>query len=771
MTFVPILPYGGTDGWEYLKDTLDAQRLKHDDALPTTTKIDLATFASQIGQATTVDKLVDDPLFRRVALEAFGLGKSQPTRAFLIQTLTTPTTAPGAEKAFKDPRWFEMAKAFGYGDFKIKTGEVGFGDAVVARHRIQKFEEAVGAASPEMRRALAFDRAMTSLAAAGFDEQTGWEQALADPSLRPVLTKAFGLGPAFEAAPKAEQARQLRTAAEALTGSRKVDAFSDSDLRDAVVGQFFEAGKGSIAGLGFTRPITGQGGLAGWRVLEASLDSQRAGFARSTANHPELRHFARTVGEKTTAAAFVADARLVDVALTAFGLGAARPTETFLRQVLESDTADPNSFASRQADPRWRELAAAFGYGDGAGARVAEFGFTEEITARWQLNGFEEAVGKQDNDLRLALLLDRTLVTLAGAGLSAAEGWSRALANPAIALALGRAFALGDDFTTLPRSQQIEQVRAAARDLTGSDKIDALGSKGSRDILVRRFLRNAPGDTPARGLGQPVIPLPGVAGWTFLKRNLATQQESFAASFEVQREIAYFRETIATIETAEDLVGDRRLLAVALEAFGMSEEIDKRAFIQKALTEGTEAPSALAARMVDPRYREFVAAFGFGDAKGAQTAMDGFAEGILARYKVRAFETAVGNVDESMRLALNFDRAMQGYASGGRTELTAWYRILGDVPMRTVLESALGLPAEFAKIDIDVQVGMVRDRTARLFGSSSISAFGEAQNRETVIRRFLVRESLGDTGTGPTAGLTALTLLQSMPRSSLSLLA
>ena len=769
MSFVPILPYGGTDGWEYLKDTLGAQRLKHDEALPTTTKVDLATFAGQIDQADTVDKLVDDPLFRRIALEAFGLGKTQPTRAFLIQTLTTPTTAPGAEKAFKDPRWFEMAKTFGFGDFKIKTGDVGFGDAIVARHRIQKFEEAIGAASPEMRRALAFDRAMTSLAAAGYDEQTGWEQALADPTLRPVLTKAFGLGPAFEAAPKAEQVRQLRSAAEALTGSRKIDAFADSDLRDAVLAQFFDAGKGRLAGLGYTRPVTGQGGLAGWRVLEASLDNQRAGFARSTANDPALRHFARTVGDKTTAAAFVADERLVDVALTAFGLGAARPTETFLRQVLESDTADPNSFASRQADPRWRELAAAFGYGDGAGARVAEFGFADEINARWQINGFEEAVGKQDNDLRLALILDRTLVTLAGAGLSATDGWSRALANPAIALALGRGFELGEDFTTLPRTEQIAQLRDAARDLTGSDRIDAFGSDGSRDVLVRRFLRNAPGEAPARGLGQPVIPLPGVAGWNFLKRNLATQQESFAASFEVQREMAYFRETIGSIETAQDLVADRRLLAVALEAFGMSEEIDKRAFIEKALTEGTEDRSALAARMVDPRYREFVAAFGFGDAKGAQTAMDGFAEGVLARYKVRAFETAVGNIDESMRLALNFDRAMQGYASGGLSETAAWYRVLGDVPLRSVLEGALGLPKEFAQVDIDQQVGIVRERAARLFGNRSIKAFADDANRETIIRRFLVLESLGDTGGAAATGLTALTLLQSIPRSALNL--
>jgi hypothetical protein len=233
----------------------------------------------------------------------------------------------------------------------------------------------------------------------------------------------------------------------------------------------------------------------------------------------------------------------------------------------------------------------------------------------------------------------------------------------------------------------------------------------------------------------------------------------------------YFRANIGQIESAEALVADRRLLAVALEAFGMGQEIDKRAFVEKALREGSENPRAMAVRMSDPRWREMAAAFGFGDGRGAQTAADGFSEGILARYKVRAFETAVGNVDESMRLALNFDRTMQGYAAQGTSETAAWYRVLGDVPLRTVLESALGLPKEFANVDIDQQVGVVRERAARLFGDSSIKAFGEAANREDLIRRFLVRESMGETGGAAARGLTALTLLQSMPRSGLNLLA
>ena len=761
MSFVPLLPYNGSDGWSYLKQTLDSQRSSHDAALPTITQIDLETFRVHAHSADTAQKLVDNATLMRVALEAFGLGKTQPTRAFLLRALNTATTGTDAEKAFDDPRWFELAKAFGYGDAKVKVGEAGFADDIVARWRIQAFDEAIGAASPEMRRALAFDRGMASLAEAGYDETGGWERALADPAIRPVLTKAFGLGTDFEAAAPAEQVRRVRIAVEGLTGSRTVDALADADLRDAVLARFFDAGKSGLSGLGFVKPQTGQGGVAGWRVLQASLETQQAGFARATANDPALRYFARSVGTKTTAADFVADERLVDIALTAFGLGDARPTPEFLQRVLESDPASETSYASLLRDPRWREMAAAFGYGADSGARVQEFGFAEEIATRWRLHGFEEAVGVQDADLRRALLLDRTLASLAGAGLGRQEGWTRALSNPSIALALGRAFDLGDDFVTQTIDRQLALVEDAAQAMFGTKDIAALSGSGQRDRLVRAFLTNAPDDAQGKGLGTPVIPLPGVAGWSFLKRTMVSQQESFAASAPVKREMDYFRANIGRIDSAEALVADRRLLAVALEAYGLGDEVGKSAFIRKVLEEGTEDPAAMAARMVDTRFREFAAAFGFGDSKGAQTGIDGFAETVLARYKVRAFERAVGEVDESMRLALNFDRTMQDLATGSLSDAAAWYRALGDVPLRTVLESAYGLPSGFSQIDIDRQVETVRARTAGLLGSSLFATFADATNREDIIRRYLVREQVGDVTSPAARGLTALTLLQS----------
>ena len=767
MSFTPILPYGGSDGWAYLKKTLDAQKEKADLLLPTLNEIDLAHFRDTIATADSAADLVNDRRNLRVAMRAFGLGDAIPSEAFVTKMLETSTLGADALDRFPDARWFELSKAFGFGDAAAspKPSAPGFADDIATRYRVAQFEEAVGAADPAMRAALAFDRAVSSLAEGKFSEEDGWARALADDNALRVFRTAFGLGASFDAQPREAQIKTLREAAEALTGARKVDAFADEKLRDAALKLYFDKAKTgfNLASLGFSRPkVTGEGATA-WRFLQSSLDTQQAGFARATANDAELRYFARKIADATSAKDLVADERLLKTALEAFGLGDQRPTAEFVERVLAGGVDDPTSFANSLADPRWREMAAFFGYGDGQGARVREFGFAEDFAARWRIAGFEEAVGAQDADMRRALIFDRAMETIANSGLGRTEELSRALGHPTLSLVLQGALDLPDDFSTRSASDQTALVREGLRAVTGRDDLSALKQERVREDLIRRYLSDATARPERRGgLGQPLIPLGGIAGWEFLQRTLPEQRAAFEAADSNRREIDHFRANIAKIETAEDLMADRRLLSVALEAFGLIDEIDKRAFIEQALAGGTEDPRALAARLVDPRYREMAAAFGFGDAKGAQTGVDGFADMVLARYRARAFERAVGETDETMRLGLNFDRAAEALTRQNISETAGWFRLLGDPPMRSVLEGALGLPAEFSQIDIEKQAEVVRARVQRLLGSDSFRVFADGEKRDAMIRQFLVREQIASGGTaGPVPGQSALLILQS----------
>ena len=110
---------------------------------------------------------------------------------------------------------------------------------------------------------------------------------------------------------------------------------------------------------------------------------------------------------------------------------------------------------------------------------------------------------------------------------------------------------------------------------------------------------------------QPILPGTGLVGWKLLSRTMETQQAALNRSAEISRDTAYFAANIAKVDTAEQLVGDRRLLRVALGAYGLQEDIDNRYFIQKILADGTLAPDALANKMADDRYTQFAEAFGF----------------------------------------------------------------------------------------------------------------------------------------------------------------
>lgn len=256
---------------------------------------------------------------------------------------------------------------------------------------------------------------------------------------------------------------------------------------------------------------------------------------------------------------------------------------------------------------------------------------------------------------------------------------------------------------------------------------------------------------------QPVLPFSGSTGWTFLKRTETAQMDSFVRRPEILRDEAYFRDSIAGIRSAEALVSDRRLMRISLEAFGLEADVASRAFVRKVLEGGSESGESLANRLTDPRYAAFAKAFGFGDKTGARTSLSTFPNEIMARWKERRFETAVGTVDNGMRLAMNARRELATIATGGGSERAKWLKVMGSIPLRTVVQGALGLPQSFASVDLDRQVSLLQRRMDSALGSETVSQLSDPQKLDSLIRRFLVSAEIGK---GP-LNSPALTLFQS----------
>ncbi len=259
---------------------------------------------------------------------------------------------------------------------------------------------------------------------------------------------------------------------------------------------------------------------------------------------------------------------------------------------------------------------------------------------------------------------------------------------------------------------------------------------------------------------QPVLPLSGYTGWTFLKRTMVRQQAVQQAAPVQRRDETYFREKIGKADTAERLVNDKRLLRIALTAFGLEGDVNNKAFIQKILEGGTLREGSLANRLADKQYQKLSAAFGFGDYSVPRTKISTFPDEILTQFRARSFESAIGAQNNTYRLALNAERELPALAARPITETSKWYSVLGNAPLREVVQTALGLPKSFSSIDLDQQVKVLRDRAEAAFGAPSISQFADPAKLEALVRRFHFRSEAQDQSAATSPAAIALSLLR-----------
>ncbi len=259
---------------------------------------------------------------------------------------------------------------------------------------------------------------------------------------------------------------------------------------------------------------------------------------------------------------------------------------------------------------------------------------------------------------------------------------------------------------------------------------------------------------------QPVVPFAGYSGWKFLNRTMVQQKTAFLKAPEIKRDTDYFKANIGKINTADELVADRRLLSVTLSAFGLDSDIQAKAFIRKVLADGTLEPEALANRLADKRYLDLSKAFGFGDFATPSTKISDFGPKITALYEARQFEVAVGNQDENLRIALSLPRDLAAIANKTSSEATKWFTVLGNAPLRQAFQSALGLPDSFASIDLDKQLKTIEARAETTFGNNTVAQFKDPAKIERLVQLFLLRSEAAQTSAQTFRGASVLGLLQ-----------
>src|SRR5690606_25748669 len=130
----------------------------------------------------------------------------------------------------------------------------------------------------------------------------------------------------------------------------------------------------------------------------------------------------------------------------------------------------------------------------------------------------------------------------------------------------------------------------------------------------------------------------------------------------------------------------------------------------------------------------FSESFGLDGSQLPKTLDEGFAEDVLQQFYARQFEAAVGERNDSFRIALNAERELGRLARSSVSDDTKWFTIMGNKPLRKVFEKAFGLPVGFSSLDIDQQLRALKGRAQSQFGSSKVSQFDEQGKMENLIR-------------------------------------
>ena len=257
---------------------------------------------------------------------------------------------------------------------------------------------------------------------------------------------------------------------------------------------------------------------------------------------------------------------------------------------------------------------------------------------------------------------------------------------------------------------------------------------------------------------QPVLPLSGLGGWAFLQSTYDSQLETYSSSAQIKNDIDYFTEKLSKPIAVEDFVTDGRLRRIALTSFGLAEESWKTGYVRTVLDEVQDPESTFLARLNNEAYSDFANALR-PNSEGMINLASAQVERMAGQYAAESFEAAVGEQDNAMRLSLNYQSEIAGLVNADATDQTNLYRMLGSVPVRTVMETALGLPSEFATLDIDRQAEILDEELQKKFGISSISDLSQPDVIDRVIQRYQVLDSLNQNVAATGSAATALTLL------------
>ncbi|PSJ63324.1 DUF1217 domain-containing protein [Kumtagia ephedrae] len=390
-----------------------------------------ANYVANIGSIKSIDDLLGDQRLLTYAMATFGLSATTETPARIREMLEGGVADPQSPaNRLADKSWAAFVGAFNFAEH---------GAGTTARDAVQKTVPQQYVALTEMvliRPHADHVKAEAAYYAANIGKVTSIDGLMRDTRLLTYAMAAYGLDAATE---------KPATIREMLEGG-VTDADSPANLLAdkryaAFVGafDFVEHGTQTTTRDAVTKETPRLHGA----LSELGLVRPGADYVKA-----ETAYYLANVGKLESIDDMMADRRLLNFALSSYGLDPAVETPQRIRQMLEGGVSDPASPANKLTDKRYAGFVAAFNF--------AEYGEKATTITPAQLPAIdkfmrqtlEEDAGNRNEGVRLALYFERKA--------SGITNFYQVLADPALAQVVRTALSLPDSFASADIDRQVK---------------------------------------------------------------------------------------------------------------------------------------------------------------------------------------------------------------------------------------------------------------------------------------------------------------------------
>jgi hypothetical protein len=157
-------------------------------------------------------------------------------------------------------------------------------------------------------------------------------------------------------------------------------------------------------------------------------------------------------------------------------------------------------------------------------------------------------------------------------------------------------------------------------------------------------------------IGMPIV------DYKLAQSNQAQLLAQFQKSPDYAQAVSYYQANIGKVTSVDQLLGDRRLLTVALSAFQLESQVDNTGLLRKLLSQDPTQSGSLAQQLLDPRFTAFAKAFSSLRTDSGTSIHDPInINSVLAGYQTNEYEKWVSSNDSdpSLRQAMYFERTVQ----------------------------------------------------------------------------------------------------------------